>query len=522
MAVTIPMICGCATQTPRMGSLRLKTDDYNKLKERQEAQADVEEETARAPLELTAADHERLGDAQYLQGNVESAFVHYDKALRQNPESPSLYLKQGEIFLDKGRNREAIDAFQEVLRRKPGHAKALEALGMAQYRLGDLDAGEASLQEALRLDPNLWRAHAFLGVIRNHQRHPRLALVEFSAAIRLRPGEGFLYNNMGVSHGLLGDHEEAVAAFRKALACGAASRKIYNNLGLTLAKMGRYEEAWEAFALGGSEAEAHNNLGCVLLYRGEHEKARRSFEKALEASPTFYPRALKNLEWTRRALEKTVSLDRSIPIEAGQSSSLEDGDSEDPPREEAVSQTVAEKVTAGDAEKEPAGLAAAPPTQPDTGRDEPREKGKAAFSGSTRVDASVAVKDNSESAGTVAAMGENSLNQKEAKQEETPDPSDIVTAEAVSKPEFPAGQGIYTIQVATFVEKAAAAEYVAELKRQNLNAFQWEVYLPKQGARHRICVGNFNTLKEAQGIARDLQERGLSASVAKLPVGNIS
>jgi cell division septation protein DedD len=336
-----------------------------------------------------------------------------------------------------------------------------------------------------------------------------------------------LYNNMGVSHGLMGDHEAAVAAFRKALVCGPASRKIYNNLGLTLAKMGRYDEAWEAFALGGGEAEAHNNLGCVLLYRGEHEKARRSFEKALEASPTFYPRAVNNLEWAQRSLENKASADPSIPIEAGPSSFLDDDGSETPPREDTASQGVAEKITEGDAEKEPAGFAAEPPAEPpaepETRRDETRQVGKAVVSRPTRVDASASVKDGSESAGAVEVMGENSLGQKEDRPEETPDSFDVVTAEAVvGKPEFPASQGIYTIQVATFVEKTAAEQYVAELKRQNLNAFQWEIYLPKQGARHRICIGNFNTLEEAQGIARDLQERGLDASVAKLPVANVS
>ena len=119
-------------------------------------------------------------------------------------------------------------------------------------------------------------------------------------------------------------------------------------------------------------------------------------------------------------------------------------------------------------------------------------------------------------------MGEDSLNKKEAGQEGTLISSDTLMAEVVSRPDSSTGQGTYTVQVATFAEKTDAEKYVAELKRQSLSAFQWEIYLPNQGPLHRICIGNFNTLREAQGVARDLQERGLKACAAKLPVEKAS
>jgi len=58
--------------------------------------------------------------------------------------------------------------------------------------------------------------------------------------------------------------------------------------------------------------------------------------------------------------------------------------------------------------------------------------------------------------------------------------------------------GSYTINVASFREKAGADRLVNELKKKGLEAFRWEIDLPQKGRWHRVSIGSFPTRKDAK------------------------
>ncbi len=304
--ILISSFWGCASKNARTGSLRLQGNDYEKLLQRQTAKSSLEAPTPDKLPAMTDAEHERLGDTYFRQGNLERAFVHYEKALRMNPNKTLIRHKQGVIFLARGGNQEAIEAFQEVLKKEPHHALAHEGTGQAFFRMGRFPDAKRHFQQALKGNPKLWKAHNLLGIIHDYERRPEAAIEGYQAAIALKQDEGLLYNNLGISYSLMGEYGKAAVAFKEALKTSPSHRKIHNNLGLVLSKLGKYEEALEAFRRGGDEAQAYNNLGCIYLYQGEHQKAIRSFEKAMELAPTFYAKANENL---KRA--KTASLKES-------------------------------------------------------------------------------------------------------------------------------------------------------------------------------------------------------------------
>jgi chromosome partitioning protein len=82
---------------------------------------------------------------------------------------------------------------------------------------------------------------------------------------------------------------------------------------------------------------------------------------------------------------------------------------------------------------------------------------------------------------------------------------------------LPAIRGRYTVNLASFREKARADRYVANLEEQDLDVFGWEIELPEKGKWYRVSAGNFSTLEEAQRFAKDLEARGFKTFVAKLP-----
>ena len=85
--------------------------------------------------------------------------------------------------------------------------------------------------------------------------------------------------------------QASVQAFAEALKTAPDQSKIQNNLGLALAKLGRESEALEAFKHGGDEAKAYNNLGIIYLGEQRYQEAIAAFERAVQLSPSYYPKA---------------------------------------------------------------------------------------------------------------------------------------------------------------------------------------------------------------------------------------
>ena len=275
--------------------------NYKNLMEQQIAQKSHEKIDLKELPEMTSEDYERLGDVNVSQGNLQMAFLQYQKCLEINSKNITVKYKKGMTFVLGGLNDEAVREFREILREKPEHSLAYEGLGLAFFQMRRYEDAERYFGKATELDPTLWKAHNMLGIIFDHRREHKKAIPEYRFAISLRPSDGLLYNNLGVSYLLAGDYEEAAMAFKEGLRLEPSNRRLYNNLGLVLAKQGHYGEALVAFMEHGDESQAYNNLGCVYLQQGERKKAIRSFEKALEIKPTFYDKASQNLKKARAA-----------------------------------------------------------------------------------------------------------------------------------------------------------------------------------------------------------------------------
>ncbi|KIL99416.1 Macrocin-O-methyltransferase domain protein [Paramagnetospirillum magnetotacticum MS-1] len=76
-------------------------------------------------------------------------------------EAKARFQKGGEMFLLR-RFAEAADEFREVLRLKPGHARSLFNLAMAQAELGQLPLAPPLLRQAIQADPDYREAHIYL------------------------------------------------------------------------------------------------------------------------------------------------------------------------------------------------------------------------------------------------------------------------------------------------------------------------------------------------------------------------
>jgi Flp pilus assembly protein TadD len=294
---------GCASSNPQQALF----GEYKKLLEQQKAGMPLEEDAAKKLPDMTAPEYERLGDTYLRQGNVNMAYLQYDKALRMDPKQTRVRYKVGLLFLNKDMPDEAFKEFQEIVKYDATFALAYEGIGQALLKKSHYDEAEQHFRHALSLSPERWQCHNFLGIVYDRQRRYDAAIGEYRAALTMKPEQGFLRNNLGMSYYFKGDYAEAVEAFTEALKTAPAQNKIYNNLGLVLAKLGRDREALEAFKNGGDAAKAYNNLGVIYLGEKRYQEAIAAFENAVQLNPGYYAKATENLKSARQALAEPAS-----------------------------------------------------------------------------------------------------------------------------------------------------------------------------------------------------------------------
>lgn len=81
-------------------------------------------------------------------GRPEASVALYQDVIDQNPDRASAHNGLASAFSALEWYPEALEAAQEALRLNPGYVDAMTNLGTMQARLGDLDAGAATLREA--------------------------------------------------------------------------------------------------------------------------------------------------------------------------------------------------------------------------------------------------------------------------------------------------------------------------------------------------------------------------------------
>lgn len=255
---------------------------------------------------MTAAEYERIGDSLIVQGELDTAYLNYDKALQLAPGNTDLEYKKGLALLKAGNTVAALKQFQMVLDKKQDHALAQEGMGRVLLLRNNIEVSQAHFVKAVTLNDRLWLSYTCLGAIYDKKELFNAAITAYNAALALQPDNGMLYNNLGVSYMLANQYEMAFHAFRNAISHRFATEKTYNNIGLALAHMGHYTAAFSAFKRSGSEAKAYNNLGCYFMKTGDVRKAIAYFEKAVDAHPSYYVTAGKNLKQARAAAKKMM------------------------------------------------------------------------------------------------------------------------------------------------------------------------------------------------------------------------
>ena len=89
---------GCASsRTQGM----VQADEYRRMQEKQKAEMSLEQVVTQKLPEMTVEECERLGDRYLAQGNMDMAFIQYQKALHLDPKQVRFRYKVGYLFLER-------------------------------------------------------------------------------------------------------------------------------------------------------------------------------------------------------------------------------------------------------------------------------------------------------------------------------------------------------------------------------------------------------------------------------------
>lgn len=194
----------------------------------------------RAPMRTAEA----LSDA----GDEDGAIAEMRKVMAAAPDQVGPAIALGHMLRGAQRFEEAIEAYDEAVRRKGGLTEddgwLRYARGVALERSGDWPAAEAEFLKALETlgdEPLVLNYLGYTWIDRGE--HLERARGMVARAVELRPEDGFIRDSLGWAEYRMGDYEAAAATLEKAVSLQPVDPIINEHLGDAYWKVGRYREA---------------------------------------------------------------------------------------------------------------------------------------------------------------------------------------------------------------------------------------------------------------------------------------
>ncbi|MBM7454236.1 Flp pilus assembly protein TadD [Oceanisphaera litoralis] len=196
------------------------------------------------------------------------------------------------LLVDMKRHDEADTLLQEVI---SADRARLNAASADPVELDPADPAELEPTECVTDNQSPWRSYNGLGLLSDIREQGEQARQYYRCALKIQPGLAMLHTNLGFSYYLEGDYSQAERALTRAVNQDPQYRRAWSNLGLMYYRWGHKSEALAALRKNGTQAEALNDLGYIALMEGAHEEAAGLFQRAIDASPRYYPKAVANL-----------------------------------------------------------------------------------------------------------------------------------------------------------------------------------------------------------------------------------
>jgi tetratricopeptide (TPR) repeat protein len=225
------------------------------------------------------------------EGHVELAEACYRKILNVDPLSSEAKQMLRVLQRTTGAGQESSQPISAIfdVKTRPESAEALQHLGEAQERAGDLQAAAKSYQRALALKPDSAELHCHLARALYQGGALQPAAELYRRALVLDPKKYDIYNDLGLVLTDLGNFAAALEVFRRSLILNPRSAKTIAGLGRLFERKGDLISAAEAYRdaikLDPKLPAAYVDLGFVLYGLGELAEASDCFARLRALQP---------------------------------------------------------------------------------------------------------------------------------------------------------------------------------------------------------------------------------------------
>jgi tetratricopeptide (TPR) repeat protein len=275
------------------------------------------EESAAAPVQITAQDFFKSALEKQNKGDNPGAIADYTTAINLKPSSSDAYNNRGNVRAASGDNQGAIADYTTAIELNDdwgnftshyyGLPTAYSNRGLARAALGDNQSAIADCTKAINLKPDYVDAYHHRGDVHAALGNNREAIADYTKAINLKPDYVDVYNNRANVHAALGNNREAIADYTQAIHLKPDCATPYYGRGVARFDLGNDQEAIadynQAIRLKPDYAEPYYGRGWIRKEQGDKSHAIADFQKAAD----LYQQQ-GNSEWHQNALDQLKEL----------------------------------------------------------------------------------------------------------------------------------------------------------------------------------------------------------------------
>ncbi|MEG4988054.1 tetratricopeptide repeat protein [Microcoleus sp. BR0-C5] len=201
------------------------------------------------------------------------------------------YIRQAQIYLNRGKLTEAIDFCKKAIELQPFSPSAYTTLGEILEAQGDPTAARDAFVQALEISPQFFRAHAYLGQLYSEYAWLDEAVFHYRQALDLKPDWAEVHYNLGNVFHKQGNLLGAIECYRNAIAQKPDYLDALYNLAVVLDENSQLEEAMDTYrqviAVAPDYVKAYSNLGVILLKDDRAAEALEVYQRAIEIKPDW-------------------------------------------------------------------------------------------------------------------------------------------------------------------------------------------------------------------------------------------
>ncbi len=211
-----------------------------------------------------------------------AAIGEAERGVAQAPKDAPAHVRLGRLYLDAGRGREALRAFQKAASLDKNLADAYNGIGL-YYMKVKKDWKAASKYFNLALSKDRMHREAQINLALMHVQMGNYDAKDAAEQVlKIDSNYAPAYLMLGRWHERREEYGKALEYYRKYVELQPDDVKAGNEVALNLLKLGRYEEAEAFVATSLHTFQRYGVLAQVFTQRGDYEKALQAFELYIE------------------------------------------------------------------------------------------------------------------------------------------------------------------------------------------------------------------------------------------------